>query len=241
MMASTVFQTWPCQTRPCQLPGANVVASPKIPSLPAHWYAATSVKPTAPSKTSAETTGRPSPVRRLCPKSVPTARAAQATTDEIIENTAPGFAALPTHALDRHQYFLAIRAHTDDDQQRDCGRLAVEPHVHHRAVENESHNRFGGQRASIPGVPIGLHLAPRRRRTAPSRRGAPGACWCRPSRCWQSTHRPPACGAGRPATSGCSTPWFCRLVRSAARVVLRSRCDRRCPSTTVSDGHAGDR
>src|SRR2546425_9551238 len=47
MMASTVFQTWPCQTWPCQLPGANVVASPKIPSLPAHWYAATSLKPTA--------------------------------------------------------------------------------------------------------------------------------------------------------------------------------------------------
>src|SRR6266540_1070420 len=87
-------------------------------------------------------------------------RAAQATTDEIIENTAPGFAALPTHALDRQQYFLAIRAHADDDQQRDCGRLAVEPHVHHRAVENEPHNRFGGQRASIPGVPIGFHLAP---------------------------------------------------------------------------------
>ena len=86
-------------------------------------------------------------------------RAAQATTDEIIENTAPGFAALPTHALDRQQYFLAIRAHADDDQQRDCGRLAVEPHVHPRAVENEPHNRFGGQRASIPGVPIGLHLA----------------------------------------------------------------------------------
>src|SRR5215471_5823277 len=72
MMANTVFQTWPCQTWPCQLPGANVVASPKIPSLPAHWYAATSVKPTAPSKASAETTGRcrPSPARRLCPKSV---------------------------------------------------------------------------------------------------------------------------------------------------------------------------
>jgi hypothetical protein len=69
-MANTVFQTWPCQTWPCQLPGANVVASPKIPSLPAHWYAATSVKPTAPSKASAETTGRPSPARRLCPKSV---------------------------------------------------------------------------------------------------------------------------------------------------------------------------
>jgi hypothetical protein len=26
-----------CQTWPCQLPGANLVASPKIPSMPAHW------------------------------------------------------------------------------------------------------------------------------------------------------------------------------------------------------------
>src|SRR5207247_10264783 len=43
---------------------------------------------------------------------------------------APCVAALPTHALDRQQYLLAIRAHADDDQQRDCGRLAVEPHVH---------------------------------------------------------------------------------------------------------------
>jgi hypothetical protein len=57
MMASRVFQTWPCQTWPCQLPAVNVVASPKIPSLPAHWYAATSVKQMAPSKTSAVTMG----------------------------------------------------------------------------------------------------------------------------------------------------------------------------------------
>src|SRR5258708_1877827 len=70
MMASTGVQTWPCQTWPCQLPGAKVVASPKIPNMPAHWYAATSVKPTAQSKTSAETTGRLSPARRLCPKPV---------------------------------------------------------------------------------------------------------------------------------------------------------------------------
>ena len=70
-MASTVFQTWPCQTWPCQLPGGNVVASPNIPSLPAHWYAATSVKATAPSKTSAEITGRlSSPARRPCPDPV---------------------------------------------------------------------------------------------------------------------------------------------------------------------------
>src|ERR1700730_9451368 len=70
MMASTVFQTWPCQTWPCQLPGANVVASPKIPSLPPHWYAATAGNLTAPTKKSAEPTGRPSPARRLCPKPV---------------------------------------------------------------------------------------------------------------------------------------------------------------------------
>jgi hypothetical protein len=42
------------------LPGTNVVASRKILSLPAHWYAAheREAKPRTPTKTSAEITGR---------------------------------------------------------------------------------------------------------------------------------------------------------------------------------------
>ena len=51
------------------------------------------------------------------------------------------------------------RAHADDDEQRDRGRFAVEPHAHHGAVE-VSADRFIGQRAGVPGVPIALHLAP---------------------------------------------------------------------------------
>ena len=38
--------------------------------------------------------------------------------------------------------------------------LAVEPHAHHGAVEDQPHDRFIGQRAGVPGVPIALHLAP---------------------------------------------------------------------------------
>ena len=38
--------------------------------------------------------------------------------------------------------------------------FAVEPHAHHRAVENQPHDRLVGQRAGIPGVPVALHLAP---------------------------------------------------------------------------------
>jgi hypothetical protein len=54
-----VFQTWTCQTWPCQFRTASsLLVTSKAPSLPAHCYAATSVKPTAASKTSAEITGR---------------------------------------------------------------------------------------------------------------------------------------------------------------------------------------
>ena len=43
--------------------------------------------------------------------------ATQAAIGKIIENAAPGFAALPAHALDSEQHLLAIHAHADDDQQ----------------------------------------------------------------------------------------------------------------------------
>src|SRR5581483_796421 len=74
---------------------------------------------------------------------------AQPTADEIVEHSTPGFGALAAHTLDREQHFLTIRTHADDDQQRDGGRLAVEPYPHHGAVEDQSHDRFFGQRAGI--------------------------------------------------------------------------------------------
>src|SRR5213080_2784520 len=54
----------------------------------------------------------------------------------------------------------AVGAHTDDNEQRDGGCLAVEPHAHHGAVENDAHDRFLAQRAGIPRIPVALHLAP---------------------------------------------------------------------------------
>lgn len=85
---------------------------------------------------------------------------AQATPDEIVEHCTLGFGALAAHTLDREQHFLTVRTHADDDRRRDRGRLAVEPHAHHGAVKNQPHNRFIGQRAGIPRVPIALYLAP---------------------------------------------------------------------------------
>jgi hypothetical protein len=84
----------------------------------------------------------------------------QATPDEIIEHRTPSLDAFAAHGLDREQDLLAVGAHADDHQQRDRGRLAVKPHPHHSAVEDQSHDRFLGQRARIPGVPVAFHLAP---------------------------------------------------------------------------------
>src|SRR6266700_6780136 len=51
----------------------------------------------------------------------------------IVEDRPPGLGALAAHALEREQDLLAVRAHADNDEQRDRGRFAVEPHAHHRA------------------------------------------------------------------------------------------------------------
>ena len=83
----------------------------------------------------------------------------QTALDEIVEDSAPGFGAFSAHAFDCEQHLLAVRAHAEDNEQRDRGRLAVEPHAHHRAVENKPHDRLLDQRAGIPGFPVGLHLA----------------------------------------------------------------------------------
>ena len=84
----------------------------------------------------------------------------QAALDEIVEDGAPGLGAFAAHVLDREQHLLAVRAHADDDEQRDGRGLAIEPDANHGAVEDEPHDRLVGERAGVPGVPVGLHLAP---------------------------------------------------------------------------------
>ena len=51
-------------------------------------------------------------------------------------------------------------AHAEHDQERDRGRLAVEPCADNRAVQDQPDNRLLGQRTGIPGVPVALHFAP---------------------------------------------------------------------------------
>ena len=86
--------------------------------------------------------------------------APQAALEEVVEDRPPRLGALAAHALGGEQHFLAVRPHPDDDQQRDRGGLAVEPHAHHRAVEDEAHDRLVSERTSVPGGPVALYLAP---------------------------------------------------------------------------------
>src|SRR6266516_1373327 len=83
-------------------------------------------------------------------------RPPQAALDEIIEHRAPGFRALPAHALDRQQHLLAVRAHAHDDKQRDRRGFAVKPDADDGAVEDQPHDRLFRQRAGVPGLPVGL-------------------------------------------------------------------------------------
>src|SRR5437879_5127473 len=82
----------------------------------------------------------------------------QPALDEVIEDSAPGLGALAAHALDREQYLLAIRAHAENDEQRDGGCFAVEQDAPHRAVETEQHDRILGQREGVARVSVAIHV-----------------------------------------------------------------------------------
>ena len=74
-------------------------------------------------------------------------RRRQSAPDEIVEQRAPSRLALAAHGLDREQHFLAVRAHAERDEQRDRGRLPVEPNARDRAVEDQPDDRLLGERA----------------------------------------------------------------------------------------------
>src|ERR1044071_9021605 len=77
-------------------------------------------------------------------------RPAKAPVDEVVENGTPGLGRFPAHVLDGEQRLLPVLAHPNDDEERDRGRLAVEPHPDHRPVEDEAHDRLLMQRAGVP-------------------------------------------------------------------------------------------
>ncbi len=176
-------------------------------------------------------------------------RPPKAAQDEVVEHCPPGLGALAAHALDRQQHLRAIGAHPDDDQQRDrCG-LAIEPHAHHGAVQEEPYHRLIGQRAGIPRLPIAPHLRqtqltvslptapPNRARSARRTRRV----WCRKGSSRRSAHRPPSCGADRPAALGSSTRLSCRPPCSAGRAAPQSPLGRTSPTASATGGRGDDR
>ena len=83
-----------------------------------HSAASAFSNPAAPSMI--EELGRPQPAR-----------------DQIIEHAAPGGFAFAPHVAHRQQNLLPVATDAEDDQERDVGGLAVEPHAHHAAVEDQ--------------------------------------------------------------------------------------------------------
>ena len=172
----------------------------------------------------------------------------QPALDEIVQHCAPCLGAFAAHALDREQNLLAVRSHAKHNEQRDRGRLAVEPHPNDGAVEDQPHDRLLGQRAAIPGVPVAFDLAPgpahRVLADRPAEQGRQRA-----------TH-PPGIGAGQIAArdqriggkrasligpQGLALPFRRLALRawSAGHAAPRSRSARTCPSATASGCHGG--
>ncbi len=133
-------------------------------------------------------------------------------------------------------------------EQRDRGRLAVEPHAHDRAVEDQPHDRLVGERSGVPGVPIALHLAPgpahnvladraaeqRGKRPADAARVDAGEIGARDQRLGRL-----ACGADRRAGPCSSIPSCRHPAHADARAARRSRFARTSPSASAS-GCRGD-
>src|SRR3954454_23332871 len=85
----------------------------------------------------------------------------QPGSDQFVEQRPPRRLALAAHVLDRQQHLLAVGADAKDDQEGKAGGLPVEPDADDRAVEDQPHDRFGGEITTVPGLPVGLDLAPR--------------------------------------------------------------------------------
>ena len=77
----------------------------------------------------------------------------QAARQQIVEHGPPGGFGLAAHVLDREHHLLAVAADAEDNQQRDGGGLAIQPHLDHGAVEDQPHDVVAGQIALLPGLP----------------------------------------------------------------------------------------
>jgi hypothetical protein len=64
------------------------------------------------------------------------------------------------HRTPRSPSGNAVLPDAQRDQQRNRSLLSVEPHAHHRPVEDQPDDRLIGERTAIPSVPIAPCLAP---------------------------------------------------------------------------------
>ena len=87
------------------------------------------------------------------PSMIEELRRSQPARDQIIEHAAPGGFALAPHVAHRQQNLLPVATDAEDDQERDVGGLAVEPHAHHAAVEDQPDDVLLRQIAPRPGFP----------------------------------------------------------------------------------------
>ena len=81
-------------------------------------------------------------------------RGPQPAGDQVIEHGPPCRLALPAHGADGQQHLLPVPAHAEDHQQRDRGRLPIQPDPHDGAVQNEADDVLARQIALAPGLPI---------------------------------------------------------------------------------------
>lgn len=87
-------------------------------------------------------------------------RGAQAAGDQVFEHGPPGRLALSAHVAHRQQRLLTVAADAEHHQQRDRGRLAVQPHPHDGPVEDHADDVLASEVVPLPGLPVHLDLAP---------------------------------------------------------------------------------
>ena len=87
-------------------------------------------------------------------------RLGQAARQQIVKNGPPSGFGLTTHVLDGEHDLLAVAADTEPDQQRDGGRLAIEPDLDHGAVQDQADDVVTRKIALLPSFPGRLGAVP---------------------------------------------------------------------------------
>src|SRR5215831_5601169 len=73
---------------------------------------------------------------------------------------APSRFALPAHAADGKQNFLAIATYAKHDKQRNRRCFAIDTYTHSRSIEDQADDIFRAQIALVPRLPVALDLPP---------------------------------------------------------------------------------